>query len=184
MGTTGGSPPSGAAGAMSETGGTPTNEAGTPTSETSSPTSEAGTPTSETSSPTSEAGDAPMVGIVLVSHSAALAAEVAALAAGIGGEEVPVAAAGGTDDGGLGTSADKVAAAIERVDGGAGVVLIPDLGSSVLTARLFAEPGRVVLADVPFVEGAISAVVTAGAGAPLEAVLAAAEEARTIRKLG
>ncbi|GLW13192.1 PTS mannose transporter subunit IID [Microtetraspora sp. NBRC 13810] len=124
-----------------------------------------------------------MVGIVLISHSAALAAEVAALAAAIGGPEVPVAAAGGTDDGGLGTSPDKVAAAIKAVDRGAGVILIPDLGSSVLTARLLEEPDSVVIADVPFVEGAISAVVTAGADAPLAAVLRAAEEAREIRKL-
>ncbi|MCG5212564.1 PTS sugar transporter subunit IIA domain-containing protein [Streptosporangium soli] len=126
----------------------------------------------------------PMVGIVLVSHSAGLAAEVVALAAAIGGHEVRLVAAGGTDEGGVGTSADKVAAAIEEADAGAGVILIPDLGSSVLTARLLAEPDSVVVADVPFVEGTIAAVVTAGAGAPMEAVLAAAEEARSFRKLG
>ncbi|GII54100.1 PTS fructose transporter subunit IIA [Planotetraspora thailandica] len=124
-----------------------------------------------------------MVGIVLVSHSAGLAEEVAELVRQIGGAEVPVAAAGGTDDGGLGTSLDKVSAAIERVDRGAGVILIPDLGSSVLTAKLVEEPGSVVIADVPFVEGAISAAVTAGTGAPLAGVLAAAEEARTFHKL-
>ncbi|WP_406316773.1 phosphoenolpyruvate--protein phosphotransferase [Streptosporangium sp. NBC_01639] len=123
-----------------------------------------------------------MVGIVLVSHSGPLAAEVAILAAQIGGAGVPLAAAGGTDEGGLGTSPDLVAAAIEEVDRGDGVILIPDLGSSVLTARLMEGPG-VVIADVPFVEGAISAVVTAGSGASLEAVLAAAEESRTFRKL-
>ncbi|MDP9862024.1 MULTISPECIES: PTS-dependent dihydroxyacetone kinase phosphotransferase subunit DhaM [Streptosporangium] len=123
-----------------------------------------------------------MVGVVLISHSGPLAAEVAALAAQIGGAGVPVAAAGGTEDGRLGTSPDLVAAAVEKVDQGDGVVLIPDLGSSVLTARLAEGPG-VVIADVPFVEGAIAAVVTAGAGASLEAVLAAAEESRTFRKL-
>ncbi|GAA3509673.1 PTS hybrid protein [Streptosporangium album] len=123
-----------------------------------------------------------MVGIVLISHSGPLAAEVAILAAQIGGEGVPLAAAGGTDDGGLGTSPDLVADAIEEVDRGDGVILIPDLGSSVLTARLMEGPG-VVIADVPFVEGAIAAVVTAGSGASLEAVLAAAEESRTFRKL-
>ncbi|MFI6510618.1 dihydroxyacetone kinase phosphoryl donor subunit DhaM [Streptosporangium sp. NPDC050855] len=123
-----------------------------------------------------------MVGIVLISHSGPLAAEVALLASQIGGSEVPLAAAGGTEDGGLGTSPDLVAAAIETADRGDGVILIPDLGSSVLTARLFADE-RVVIADVPFVEGAISAVVSAGTGAALPEVLAAAEEARTFRKL-
>ncbi|QFY08495.1 phosphoenolpyruvate--protein phosphotransferase [Nonomuraea phyllanthi] len=124
-----------------------------------------------------------MVGIVLVAHSAGLAAEAAALARGIAGPEAPVAAAGGTDDGGLGTSVDLIEAALRDVDQGDGVLLIPDLGSSVLTARLLEEDGRVVVADVPFVEGAIAAAVAAGAGAALADVLEAAEEARAYRKL-
>jgi dihydroxyacetone kinase DhaKLM complex PTS-EIIA-like component DhaM len=124
-----------------------------------------------------------MVGIVLVAHSAGLAVEAAALVRGIAGAGALVAAAGGTEDGGLGTSLDLIEKALAAVDRGDGVVLVPDLGSSVLTARLLEEPGRVVVADVPFVEGAIAAAVTASAGAPLAAVLAAAEEARAFRKL-
>ncbi|GAA3183809.1 PTS-dependent dihydroxyacetone kinase phosphotransferase subunit DhaM [Nonomuraea roseoviolacea] len=124
-----------------------------------------------------------MVGVVLVAHSAGLAEETAALARGIAGEEVPVTAAGGTEDGGLGTSVDLVERAMRAADRGDGLVLIADLGSSVLTARLVEEPGRVVLADVPFVEGAIAAAVAASADLPLEAVLEAAEEARGFRKL-
>jgi dihydroxyacetone kinase phosphotransfer subunit len=123
-----------------------------------------------------------MVGVVLVSHSAGLAAEAVALARGIAGEDVPLAAAGGTADGGLGTSVDVVEAAVRSVDRGRGVLLIPDIGSSVLTARLVAEEHRAVVADVPFLEGAIAAAVTAGAGSSLTDVLAAAEEARTYRK--
>ncbi|GAA2281892.1 dihydroxyacetone kinase phosphoryl donor subunit DhaM [Nonomuraea roseoviolacea subsp. roseoviolacea] len=124
-----------------------------------------------------------MVGVVLVAHSAGLAEETAALARGIAGEEVPVTAAGGTEDGGLGTSVDLVERAMRAADRGDGLVLIADLGGSVLTARLVEEPGRVVLADVPFVEGAIAAAVAASADLPLEAVLEAAEEARGFRKL-
>ncbi|GAA1708266.1 dihydroxyacetone kinase phosphoryl donor subunit DhaM [Nonomuraea bangladeshensis] len=124
-----------------------------------------------------------MVGVVVVSHSAGLAREVVALVRGIAGEEVPVAAAGGTEDGGLGTSLDLVEAAVREVDQGDGVLLVPDLGSSVLTARLLEEPGRIVVADVPFVEGAVAAAVMAGTGMPLSDVLAAADEARTVRKL-
>ncbi|QYC40845.1 PTS-dependent dihydroxyacetone kinase, phosphotransferase subunit DhaM [Nonomuraea coxensis DSM 45129] len=124
-----------------------------------------------------------MVGVVVVAHSAGLAREVVALVRGIAGEEVPVAAAGGTEDGGLGTSLDLVEAAVREVDQGDGVLLVPDLGSSVLTARMLEEPGRIVVADVPFVEGAVAAAVTAGTGMPLSGVLAAADEARTVRKL-
>jgi phosphoenolpyruvate---glycerone phosphotransferase subunit DhaM len=124
-----------------------------------------------------------MVGLVLISHSHGLADEVASLARGIARDQAPIACAGGTGDGRTGTSVELIERAMAAVDQGDGVVLIPDLGSSVLTARLLVEPGRVVLADVPFVEGAIAAAVAAGAGAPLATVLAAAEEARTVRKL-
>ncbi|SDI12365.1 PTS-dependent dihydroxyacetone kinase phosphotransferase subunit DhaM [Nonomuraea jiangxiensis] len=124
-----------------------------------------------------------MVGLVLVSHSAGLAAETVALVRGIAGPEPPLAAAGGTRDGGLGTSLELIEEAVRAVDRGAGVVIVPDLGSSVLTARLVEEDGRVVVADVPFVEGAIAAAVAAGAGAPLADVLAAAEESRAYRKI-
>ncbi|GGK95735.1 PTS fructose transporter subunit IIA [Sphaerisporangium melleum] len=123
------------------------------------------------------------VGIVLVSHSDALARETATLAGQFAGPHARIAAAGGTDDGGCGTSPDKVAAAIEQVDQGIGVLIIPDLGGSVLTARLFERPSAVVVADVPFVEGAIAAAVLAATGAPLPAVLQAADDARTYRKL-
>ncbi|TKK86118.1 phosphoenolpyruvate--protein phosphotransferase [Herbidospora galbida] len=125
-----------------------------------------------------------MVGIVLISHSAGLAEEAVALAVGIAGEDAPIRPAGGTDDGDLGTSLTKLEEAVAEVDQGDGVVVIMDLGSAVLTARTFIEDrADVVLADAPFVEGAINALVTAGTGAALDEVVAAAEEARTIGKL-
>ena len=132
--------------------------------------------------------DTPKVGIVLVSHSAALAEGTAELAGQIAGGTVIIATAGGTEDGRIGTSIDKVERALRLADGGAGVVILPDLGSSVLTVRaLLAEPGdlpdQVAVADAPFVEGAVAATVTAAAGGDVKAVLAAAEEARHARKL-
>ncbi|RST15060.1 PTS fructose transporter subunit IIA [Streptomyces sp. WAC05374] len=129
------------------------------------------------------------VGIVLVSHSAAVASSVAELARGLsgGGETAPVAAAGGTADGGLGTSAELITRAAAEVDGGAGVAVLVDLGSAVLTVKaLLAEgdelPSGTRLVDAPFVEGAVAALVTASAGGDLEAVTAAASEAYGYRK--
>ena len=131
--------------------------------------------------------DEARVGIVLVSHSAALAEGAAEVAGQIGGGSVVIAAAGGTDDGGIGTSIARVREAVHRAEAGAGVVILPDLGSSVLTVRaLLAEedfPGPVALADAPFIEGAVAATVTATAGGDVKAVLQAAEEARHARKL-
>ena len=70
------------------------------------------------------------VGIVLVSHSAELAEGAAALAAQISGGTVAIIPAGGTDEGQLGTSAAKVQRALKLADSGAGVVILPDLGSA------------------------------------------------------
>ena len=127
------------------------------------------------------------VGIVLVSHSAELAAGAAHLAAQVCGGTVTIVSAGGTDDGDLGTSAAKVARGIAEAEHGAGVVVLPDLGSAVLTVRAvledYGEAGSVMLADAPFVEGAVAAAVLAGTGADLAEVVAAAVEARDARKL-
>ncbi|MFE3587769.1 PTS-dependent dihydroxyacetone kinase phosphotransferase subunit DhaM [Streptomyces niveus] len=130
------------------------------------------------------------VGIVLVSHSRAVAEAVAELAVGLagGGTTAPVAAAGGTPDGGLGTSSELIAGAAAEVDRGAGVAVLVDLGSAVLTVKsLLAEgdelPQGARLLDAPFVEGAVAAVVSASAGADLDAVEAAAVEAYSYRKV-
>ena len=127
------------------------------------------------------------VGIVLVSHSAELAAGAAHLAAQVSGGTVTIIAAGGTDGGELGTSAAKVERGLRLAESGAGVVVLPDLGSAVLTVRAVLEDEdpaiNVVMADAPFVEGAVAATVTAAAGGDIKAVAAAAEEARNARKL-
>jgi phosphoenolpyruvate---glycerone phosphotransferase subunit DhaM len=129
-----------------------------------------------------------MVGIVLVSHSAQLASGLASLIGQVAGPEVAIEAAGGAPDGGLGTSSELVSTAIQRADRGDGVVILGDLGSAFLTVQAVLEdlhdgvPGRIRLVDAPLVEGAVAAAVTASAGASLDEVIQAAEEARGARK--
>ncbi|MFD6425902.1 PTS-dependent dihydroxyacetone kinase phosphotransferase subunit DhaM [Streptomyces sp. NPDC060198] len=130
------------------------------------------------------------VGIVLVSHSGPVAESVAALARGLaaGGATVPVAAAGGTADGGLGTSSELIARAVRSVDAGAGVAVLVDLGSALLTVKAMLAGGDELpegteLLDAPFVEGAVAAVVTVSAGGDLAAVRASAGEAYEYRKV-
>ncbi|MEU9115419.1 PTS fructose transporter subunit IIA [Streptomyces sp. NPDC048483] len=134
-------------------------------------------------------GEGAPVGIVLVSHSGPVAESVAAMAAALagGGATAPVAAAGGTPDGRLGTSTELISAAARSVDRGAGVAILVDLGSAVLTVKAMVAEGDDLpqgarLVDAPFVEGAVAAVVTASAGADLDAVAAAAGEAFGYRK--
>lgn len=140
--------------------------------------------------PSTAGGDEKLVGIVLVSHSAAVAASVAELATGLagGGTTAPVAPAGGIEGGGFGTSSELISAAAASVDRGAGVAVLTDLGSAVLTVKaLLAEgdelPAGTRLVDAPFVEGAVAAVVTASTGADLAAVEAAAADAYSYRKV-
>ncbi|MBL1290971.1 PTS-dependent dihydroxyacetone kinase phosphotransferase subunit DhaM [Streptomyces sp. NPDC057067] len=133
--------------------------------------------------------DGRQVGIVLVSHSGPVAEAVVELARGLaaGGSTAPVAAAGGTSAGGLGTSAELIAEAARTVDRGAGVALLVDLGSAVLTVKSMLAEGDELpegsrLVDAPFVEGAVAALVTASAGGDLDTVEAAATDAYGYRK--
>ena len=122
------------------------------------------------------------VGLVVVSHSEALARGVAEVA-GQMAPDVVIAAAGGTDDGGIGTSLERVLAAIAQAAAGAGAVVLYDLGSAQMTAEtaleLLDEPqrARVAVVDAPLVEGAIAAATAAGGGADLATVVAAARSA-------
>ncbi|GHE14267.1 dihydroxyacetone kinase phosphoryl donor subunit DhaM [Klenkia taihuensis] len=123
------------------------------------------------------------VGIVVVSHSRALADAAVELARQmLPGRELAVEVAAGTEDGGLGTDAMAVSAAIEAADGGEGTVVLMDLGSAVLSAETALEflpddvRERTTLSAAPLVEGLVGAVVVAAGGASREQV--AAEAAR------
>jgi len=103
------------------------------------------------------------------------------------GPDVPLESAGGAPDGGLGTDAARVSAALAAADRGDGVVVLGDLGSAILTVRAILAAGEadggVRLLDAPLVEGAVAAAVTASAGLGIEDVAHAAEEARVVSKL-
>jgi len=130
-----------------------------------------------------------MIGIVIVSHSAALAEAAVHLARQmVPGAEPPIltAAGAGADAQGapiLGTDATRVSAAIDELaeSGADGVLLLMDLGSAILSAELALElrssavPVR--LAAAPFVEGLLAAAVAAAGGATLDAVAAEAASA-------
>lgn len=129
-----------------------------------------------------------MVGIVLVSHSAKLVEGLQDLVGQLGGGYVPIAIAGGGPQGELGTSTEKVQAAIQSVAGPDGVLVLVDLGSAALSAETaidLLEPpplGPVRISDAPLVEGAVVAVIHAGLGESLDSVFAAANQAREMSK--
>ncbi|MBD1542015.1 HPr family phosphocarrier protein [Arthrobacter sp. IA7] len=118
------------------------------------------------------------VRIVVVSHSDKIADGAVELAAQMA-PDVMMVPAGGTSDGRIGTSMEKVMAALETAAGADGVVVLTDLGSAVMTAESameFAEgSGTVLLADAPIIEGLVAAAVAAQGGASVHAVRRAAE---------
>ena len=126
-----------------------------------------------------------MIGLVIVSHSERLAEGVSEVASEMA-SDASIVPAGGTDDGEVGTSVERVTEAIETADDGAGVVVLVDLGSAVMSAEMAIEEsaGEAVIADAPLVEGAVNAAVTAtGSKATMESVRESAEEARELSKL-
>jgi dihydroxyacetone kinase phosphotransfer subunit len=129
------------------------------------------------------------VGLVVVSHSAKVAEGVVEMAAQMAAG-VRLRAAGGTDDGGIGTDATLIADAIADADEGDGVLVFADLGSAVLSAQLAIDElvdeqrrARVRIAEAPLVEGAVIAAIQASTGSSLEEVDAAARGAATLEKV-
>jgi len=132
------------------------------------------------------AGRGASVGLVVVSHSSRIAEGTVELAGQMAGPDVRIVAAGGMEDGSIGTDAVRIADAIRTADTGAGVVVLADLGSAVLSTRtaleLLGDPGNVRLSRGPIVEGAVIAAVQASTGSSLDEVLEAAEAAATLSK--
>ena len=133
-----------------------------------------------------------MVGIVVVSHSEALAEGVVRLAREMDpAHELALEAAGGIEDSDpaepvLGTDAERVRAAIERAMSPDGVLVLMDLGSALMSAEFAIEllgdaPGPVRLSGAPLVEGAVAAAVAARGGADLDAVAAEARGALAMK---
>ena len=130
-----------------------------------------------------------MIGILVVSHSAQAAAGIVEIASQMSGGAC-VKGVGGNDSGGIGSSVPMVVEALsEMLSLCDSVVMIPDLGSSVLSARAVldmldeADAKRVRIADAPVLEGAVVAAIEAGAGSSMEDVLSSAKEARNMEKL-
>lgn len=122
------------------------------------------------------------IALIIVSHSGGLAQGVCDVARQMA-PDVPLWAAGGTDDGGIGTSFTKVREVLDQVDEHCEALILTDLGSAVMTAETVLEflpedrRGRFRLANAALVEGTVAAAVAAQGGATLSEVAAAAESA-------
>lgn len=118
------------------------------------------------------------VGLVVVSHSRALAEAAVELALiMVHGDKPPLEIAAGTDDGGFGTDAVAVMEAIMSANQGDGVAVFTDLGSALtstdMALEMLADMGEEIEVRVlpaPFVEGLTAAVVRAALGSDLDTI--------------
>jgi len=132
-----------------------------------------------------------MLGLLIVSHSEDAAKGIVQIAGSMGGDGVEIRGVGGNDEGGLGVSVVKIHDALSQLlQKTEGILIVPDLGSSVLSSRGAIEmlppeeAVKVMMADAPILEGALLAAVEASCGATLEQTAEAAQEARNMKKLG
>src|SRR6202000_1095584 len=132
-----------------------------------------------------------VVGIVVVSHSDALAEGVVRLAREMAGPELALEPAGGFEGNdpthpALGTDAERVRGAIERAMSPEGVLVLMDLGSALMSAEFAVEmlegaAGPVKLSAVPLGAGAVARAAAGAGGASLDEVAAEARGALAMK---
>jgi dihydroxyacetone kinase phosphotransfer subunit len=122
------------------------------------------------------------VGICIVSHSPDVAKGAADMVRQMVGADVPLGFCGGDPDGGLGTSVEKILAAIDAAWSEAGVAVLVDLGGAETNSEMAIEmlpperQAKIVICNAPVVEGAVMAATEAWGGSSLSEVKRTAEE--------
>ena len=131
-----------------------------------------------------------MLGLLIVSHSEDAARGIAQIASGMAGGNVAIEGVGGNDEGRLGVSLTKIQDALSSLlSKTEGILVIPDLGSSVLSSRGAIDmlppedAAKTLIVDAPILEGAMLAAVEASCGSSMEQVREAAQEARNLKKV-
>jgi multiphosphoryl transfer protein len=122
-----------------------------------------------------------MIGLLLVSHSRALAEAAVDLIRRTVSPTISIAAAGGVGEthSEIGTDAIDIQQGIQSVAQPDGVLVLMDMGSAILSAEmakdLLGDSINVRLCSGPLVEGGIAAAVQIQAGSPIADVVAAAQ---------
>mgnify|MGYP000913103923 CR=1 FL=1 len=129
-----------------------------------------------------------MIGIVIVSHSTKISEGIVELCYEMVDKNMKILSAGGTADGRIGTDPILIKSAIESVYDEDGVVILADIGSSIMNVEMAKElldeemQEKIYILDTPIVEGSIAVAVQAYISNNIEDILDSAEEARNTRK--
>ncbi len=104
-----------------------------------------------------------LIGLILVSHSEKITEGIKDLVMEMTKDAVPIISAGGTSDGRLGTSADKIIDAINELSNCNNILIFTDIGSSIMSSEIALDlvdeelKNKCILVDAPLVEGAFVA---------------------------
>ncbi len=118
-----------------------------------------------------------LIGLILVSHSEKITEGIKDLVVEMTKDAVPIISAGGTSDGRLGTSADKVMDAINELSNCNNILIFTDIGSSIMSSEIALDlvdeelKNKCILVDAPMVEGAFVAGVQSMVSDDVELVL-------------
>ncbi|GGL49390.1 dihydroxyacetone kinase phosphoryl donor subunit DhaM [Sporolactobacillus putidus] len=110
-------------------------------------------------------------GVLLVSHVPQIVEGLSILLREVA-PDVAITAAGGTDDGGVGTSFDKIQTAVLK-NAGESLLAFYDLGSSKMNLDMVAELSdkKIEIFDTAFIEGAYTATALLQAKVPYHEIL-------------
>lgn len=102
-----------------------------------------------------------MVGIVIVSHSYKIGQGIVEFCEELKNFDFIMLSASGMDEKNFGTNPLLISSSIEIADKGDGVIVLCDLGSSVMSSQMAVElltvKHNVIIADAPLIEGSIVA---------------------------
>lgn len=110
------------------------------------------------------------IGILIVSHSKNIAQGVVDLISEVV-KDVSITYVGGTEDGGIGTSFDRVQSALEKNKADT-ILAFFDLGSAKMNLEMVADFSNkaVIINQVPIVEGAYTAAALVQAGVDINSI--------------
>ncbi len=127
-----------------------------------------------------------MVGILVVSHSNKIAEGIEELIKELVPRRIPLISIGGDTYGAIGTDIEEIIEAVEELYNDNGVIIIGDVGSSLMNAKMALEIlelegyDRVAVSSAPLVEGAMVAAIESNLGKDLKTIKNKIESKRLI----
>ncbi|TDT50344.1 dihydroxyacetone kinase phosphoryl donor subunit DhaM [Fonticella tunisiensis] len=130
-----------------------------------------------------------MIAVIIVSHSEKVAEGVKDIAEQMNNSKIMIRAAGGTENGRIGTNTLKIYETFEEVKNADNILVFVDLGSSIMATEMAMDMlddeirEKITIVDAPIVEGALGAVIQATVTDNVKNIIETAIESKSLSKL-